>query len=557
MSSAECPTDEVLAAFHAGDCTSHEAAAIRDHARVCPRCARWLRDCVRNEEIFPQVADALKSGETTIATASDSVANRPEVEQPSGPTATILHGYRIVGVLGHGGQGTVYQATQESTKRQVAIKVLLAGSHASPAAQRRFEREIELAASLAHSSIVTVLDSGKTDDGHLFCVMEFVDGVPLDEYVRRMVLDLEQTVTLFRAVCQGVAAAHRRGVIHRDLKPSNILVDKDGNPRILDFGLAKPANARADSVASLAGQLIGTLPYASPEHVGAEPNAIDIRSDVYALGVILYRLLTGAFPYPVLGQLEDVLRHIAKMPPVPPTRNWRSDSGVAHRSSRGRRLGSCPINTELETIVLKALSKEPDRRYQTAEELERDLSHYLAGEPIDAKRDSGAYVLGKILRRNRHHIMWILAVLVVTAAFVMRRAEERAVAQLLHRIAEATADHSRMEVDLGILQGLSGFLEDYPGAIKRYGLRELRDRFDTAVAVKIKNAILRYDVRPVAEALVNTPGSNAEIDRIGHDWPQDLRTQLAAWLRVPLSAGQYRTVEQCADALSNLDLEQA
>ncbi|HRX86392.1 MAG TPA: protein kinase [Phycisphaerae bacterium] len=315
--------------------------------------------------------------------------------------ALTLDGYEVVRELHRGGQGIVFQAVQQSTRRKVAIKVLLEGPHAAPAARRRFDREIELVASLKHPNIISIFHSGTTGDRHAFCVMDYVRGVSLTEYVRREQPNLEDALRLFVKVCDAVNYAHQRGVIHRDLKPSNILVDGEGEPKVLDFGLAKLIGGPEQTLVSLTGQVVGTLPYMSPEQTQGNPDRIDTRTDVYSLGVVLYEMLTGQYPYPVVGQLADVLRHITETEPAPPTRCWRADSGIRKRSARRWRAGECPIDDEVQTIVLRTLAKERERRYQSAGELARDVERYLVDEPIEAKRDSGWYLLRKQLRRYR------------------------------------------------------------------------------------------------------------------------------------------------------------
>jgi serine/threonine-protein kinase len=175
---------------------------------------------------------------------------------------------------------------------------------------------------------------------------------------------------------------------------------------------------------SALGQVVGTLRYMSPEQTRGDSDAIDIRTDVYSLGAVLYEVLTGALPYPVSGNLADALKHIAESPPIPPRRNWTAQTGVAGRRRGRRREGACPIGDEVETIVLRALSKEPERRYQSAGELARDLRHYLAGEPIEARRDSTAYLLRTRLRRYRLALsaVAVFLVVVIVYQFMMLRA---------------------------------------------------------------------------------------------------------------------------------------
>ena len=341
-------------------------------------------------------------------------------------------GYDITREIHRGGQGVVYQAVEKATKRKVAIKVLLEGQFASANARRRFEREIELAASLKHPNIVAIFHSGLTADGRQFCVMDYIRGVPLHHYARQHKLPLEQALKLFASVCEAVNYAHQKGVIHRDLKPSNILVDADGTPRILDFGLAKQVGGPEQTLVSMTGQVVGTLPYMSPEQARGNPDEIDTRTDLYSLGVVLYELLTGHYPYPVVGQMADVLRHITETAPTPPSRNWQPNFGVTVRSRGRSRPGLCPIDDEVETIVLKALAKERDRRYAGAGELASDIWHYLAGEPIEAKRDSGLYLLTKAVRRWKWQLVGAAALVgFVISGYVLwaRAAATRAEAQ--------------------------------------------------------------------------------------------------------------------------------
>jgi tetratricopeptide (TPR) repeat protein len=218
----------------------------------------------------------------------------------------------------------------------------------------------------------------------------------------------------------------------------------------LDFGLAKVLTAPVETVVSLSQQVIGTLPYMSPEQTRGNPDDIDTRTDIYALGIILYEILTGHYPYPVAGQMADVLKHIAETPPTPPSREWTPDSGVTRRSSKHLRPGKCPIDDDLQTVVLKTLAKERERRYQSAGELGKDIQRYLANEAIEAKRDSGWYVLRKSISRHRAKIAVAASFLVLVGAFGayvrwdnLREAERQAAEEAQLAEERALADRQR------------------------------------------------------------------------------------------------------------------
>jgi len=230
---------------------------------------------------------------------------------------------------------------------------------------------------------VTIHDSGTAAGCHYF-VMDYVSGQPLDLFMSGAAHSIRNTLTLFAQICEAVNAAHVRGITHRDLKPGNIRVDENAAPRILDFGLAKIAGTPSEDVAvTLTGQFLGSLPWASPEQVEGNPDKIDLRTDVYSLGVVLFQMLTSKFPYEVIGPMREVMDRVIHAQPARP------------RAIRKQ------IDDEVETIILKCLQKDRERRYQTAGELGRDVRRYLAGVPIEAKRDSVGYLLRKYLGRHR------------------------------------------------------------------------------------------------------------------------------------------------------------
>ena len=401
------------------------------------------RECAGDAELLGEVR-ALLAEEQAIDPRLDrlAVASLVAAPRPSAGHPERIGDFRILGVLGAGGMGVVYEAEQSSPQRRVALKVLRS-PFASEEERRRFEHEGRALAWLNHPGIATVYATGSADAGagpQAYIAMELVRGERLDAFAARKKLDKAARLELLARLCDAVHHAHQKGVIHRDLKPGNILVDESGQPKILDFGVARVNDGDLEAITrgTSAGELLGTLPYMSPEQVRADPALIDVRSDVYALGVIGYELLAGKRPLDVGARaLPEAIRAITSDEPT--------SLGLVDRRLRG----------DVETIVHKALAKEKERRYGSAAELAADFRRYLASEPIQARRASRSYQIRRFARRNRVLVgglaavfMALLAGAITSTLLYFEKEEQRAAAtkrgeELADALAAAEANLAR------------------------------------------------------------------------------------------------------------------
>jgi WD40 repeat protein len=353
--------------------------------------------------------------------------------RPTDEAGLVLGGrYKLVELIGEGGMGSVWMARQvEPVRRAVAVKLIKPGMD-SRAVLARFEAERQALALMDHPHIARVLDAGLAADGRPFFVMELVKGVPISQFCDERQLTPRQRLELFVPVCQAIQHAHQKGVIHRDIKPSNVLValyDDRPVPKVIDFGVAKATGVALteQTLHTGFGAVVGTLEYMSPEQASFNQLDVDTRSDVYALGALLYELLSGSPPFSrkelKRAGLEEMLRLIREQePPRPSTRLSSSDALPSLSASRRmdpRRLTAL-VRGEIDWIVMKALEKDRTRRYETANGLAADVQRYLAGEPVLAAPAGAGYRLRKFVRRHRGPVMACALVLLalITGAVV-------------------------------------------------------------------------------------------------------------------------------------------
>ncbi len=440
--------------------------ALLDRAMALPAAERndFLQHADADAGVIDEVRRLLDcEGDATAMFGIEDWHASTRAAQEGSLAGTVIGSYRLLHELGRGGMGAVYLAERADGVYQqtVAIKVLRENIF-TPALSDRFKQERQILARLQHPGIARLLDGGVMPDGRPYLVLEYIDGVPINAFCDTKRLDIRDRLRLFLRVAEVVQSAHQQLVLHLDLKPANILVTPEGEPRLLDFGIARiltesmGGNAQTETTLRLL-----TPRYASPEQAEGAP--LGVASDVFSLATLLYQLLTGGLPYPIedVSPLEAA-RLIREVPPIVPSRA----AGQAADS---------PLRGDLDTILLQALRKEPERRYPTVAAFAADVQRHLSSEPVQAHADSFNYRAGKFFRRNRAAVIAAIAaalILTVSGAAVVRSAviarRERIVADRERATAERRLKGMR-ELAHSYVFDLDPKLEDLPGSV---GIRD-------------------------------------------------------------------------------------
>jgi eukaryotic-like serine/threonine-protein kinase len=462
--------------------------------------------------------------------------------------------YKIVRELGAGGMGVVYLAVRadEAFKRVAALKIIRS-SFASSQMIDRFRQERQILASLDHPNIARILDGGTTDDGLPYFVMDYVDGLPLNVFCNNHRANLNQRLNLFRQACQAVHYLHTNRIVHRDLKPANILVTSEGMVKLLDFGIARLLDDNGEKRLKTAPMM--TTDYASPEQMNSKPTST--ATDIYSLGAILYELLTGSLPHntrglPISAAIETVTREEVVRPSARVTAPNEMKSRESAVELRGHLRG------DLDSILLTALRKEPERRYASVNALAGDLQSYQSGRPVAARKASGLYVASKFAARNR---MAIAAVLLIAAALCWGGWREWQYEHLLAIVASIQSGRAAFvgsasqepkivrdaKFDQQLAEVRRTYSEDFPKLV------------DNPFSSREKNAeIVNKDISWLSDAAPQADGNRDLAESVGRTW---LALAQAQWnpeqpsLKDP--QGALETYNKAHDSMRQLHLSDA
>ncbi|MHC4917135.1 MAG: protein kinase domain-containing protein [Planctomycetota bacterium] len=432
----------------------------------CPGCGKELdvsqRAASANCPYCGVAVDAATIGRTAIVDTGTGVTSRMRVAEAEPPKE--FGRYRIEKHVARGGMGVVYKAYDPKLNRTVALKILLGAEHAAEEDIQRFFREAESAAGLQHANIVPIHELDVHNGRHYY-TMEYIEGRALDEVIRSDRPAVRPAMQLIEKVARALEYAHGKGVIHRDLKPANIIVDEAGEPRITDFGLAKvlgpEARGRRDLTQS--GVAMGTPNYMAPEQAAGHSHEVDARTDVYSLGCVLYELLVGTPPFVGETAMETLNSHVGELPQPP--------------SRRGAKVAS-----DAETICLKCLEKEPERRYASAGELADDIRRFLDGEPVTARRASLLYLMRRRIGRHRA-LAAVTALALIAVSFTgfyawARISGER---QERDRMVQERRDKAQAAYDLGYKAMHTGVFSDDQ---REYQLNQAKAHFREALSLE-------------------------------------------------------------------------
>lgn len=443
--------------------------------------------CAGDLDLHEEVRELLATAQDPGASLREAVIAEAQALASAADTAQVgrrIGPFRLLALIGEGGMGAVYLAERDDAQfhHRVAIKIL-PHSLGSPHAIARFRDERQILAALEHPNIVRLLDGGSTEDGLPYLVMEHIEGATITRYARDQQLSMRARLALARRVCAGLQYAHQNLVVHRDIKPSNILVDADGTPKILDFGIAKllaPDAGFEREARTRTGSAMFTPEYASPEQ--ARGDAVSTATDVYSLGAVLYELVTGQPPHRTIGSALESLRLICEIDPPRPS--------AAARPERRRELTG-----DLDNIILKALHKEPARRYASVEQLSDDLGRFLEGRPVAARTATLGYRAHKFVRRNKAVVAAAtLVIATLSGATVVslaqaRRADDQAVRAEIEK-ANAIEAAQRAQIETGHAR-----------------------RAEAQVKAQLEQIKAAQSARAVAEAEARAKGDEVELSR--------------------------------------------